>query len=170
MYVVVVSVIDACQVIWQKKLNQQLFGVSGIDITGNGYENLVFSSWDGSTYIFDQENNCLQFQFEDQVCGFIAGRLISLKIVTILGNMVLGEYSIKPGKKVPCLIYVTFFDEIFIYFKLTKVTKIFLEGCKSNVKPQEEEISEDFNLDDLSVRDLKNLKNKLFNLSKTSKM
>lgn len=69
----------ACQVLWQKKLNQQLFGVSGIDITGNGYENLVFSSWDGSTYIFDQDNNCLQFQFEDQVCGFIAGRLTSLR-------------------------------------------------------------------------------------------
>lgn len=57
------------------KARQQLFGIYGIDISQNGYEILVFSSWDGTTYLIDQKKNCLQFQFEDQVCGFIAGTI-----------------------------------------------------------------------------------------------
>jgi hypothetical protein len=40
---------------------------------GNGIEEMVFSSWDGKTYILDRDRRCVEFQFEDQFCAFTAG-------------------------------------------------------------------------------------------------
>jgi len=65
---------------------------------------MVVCSWDGTTYLIDQEMNLVEFQFEDQVSAFTAGK-----------------YAIGQGKSVPCLIYVTFFDEIFVYHNITSM-------------------------------------------------
>jgi hypothetical protein len=83
----------------------------------------------------------------------------------------LGHYSIKPGKKVPCLIYVTFFDEIFIYFKLTKMTSIFLTCSDHNKEEKDVDVQfwETFkeqkrkDVEAMTLRELKHLKSLLEN-------
>ena len=62
---------------------------------------LTFHVKDGMTFIMDHQGNMVKFRFEDRVRAFRAAL-----------------YSVSPGKKKPCFIFVTFNDDIFIYDKI----------------------------------------------------
>ncbi|KAF9971819.1 integrin alpha FG-GAP repeat-containing protein 2 [Actinomortierella ambigua] len=59
----------------------------------------VGCSWSGITFFIDQDFNTAQYDFESRVCAFGAG-----------------EYAIFPGKNEPCLFYVDFDDNIYVYY------------------------------------------------------
>jgi hypothetical protein len=63
---------------------------------------LIFS---GLTYIIDRDLNVAQFQFPERICAFTAG-----------------SYALTPGHNEPCLVYVNFNDEIFLYYNLEKTS------------------------------------------------
>lgn len=86
---------------WELGLENQLFATRAVDITGDGQEELVVGTLDGTTYIFDEARNAVKFRFEDRCRAFVAGL-----------------YAVAPGKMRPCLFYVTYNDEITVYHKL----------------------------------------------------
>lgn len=73
-----------------------------MDITGDGNDKLIICSWEGHTYILDQNQHIVRFQTEEPVSGFCAG------------NYWLGPQN----TAVPCLIYVTFTKKVSPVFYL----------------------------------------------------
>ncbi|KAF9112508.1 integrin alpha FG-GAP repeat-containing protein 2 [Mortierella sp. AM989] len=61
----------------------------------------VGCSWSGVTFFIDQEFNTTQYDFDARVCAFGAG-----------------QYAITPGRNEPCLFYVDFEDNIYVYHNL----------------------------------------------------
>jgi hypothetical protein len=88
-------------ILWQRHVEHQLFALSMVDLTNDGQQEIVAASWDGMTYIFDQRANCVEFQVEERVAAFVAG-----------------DFSITKGNRVPCLAFVTFSDQILLYYNL----------------------------------------------------
>lgn len=86
---------------WELGLENQLFATRAVDITGDGVDELVVGTLDGTTYILDHQRNAVKFRFEDRCRAFTAG-----------------HYSVSPGKSRPCLFFVTYNDEIIVYHKL----------------------------------------------------
>ncbi|KAG0047241.1 integrin alpha FG-GAP repeat-containing protein 2 [Gryganskiella cystojenkinii] len=66
----------------------------------------VGCSWSGITFFIDQEFNTAQYDFDARVCAFGAG-----------------QYAVTPGRNEPCLFYVDFEDNIFVYYNLYIQTK-----------------------------------------------
>ncbi|XP_075213351.1 KICSTOR complex protein ITFG2-like [Lycorma delicatula] len=90
------------QIIWSIQMDHQLFALSKLDLTGEGLDQIVACSWDGQTYILDQKKHCVHFQLEESVAVFCAGL-----------------YSFMPSNPpVPCLIYTTFTNKIYIYYNI----------------------------------------------------
>ncbi|XP_075213476.1 KICSTOR complex protein ITFG2-like isoform X2 [Lycorma delicatula] len=84
------------------QMDHQLFALSKLDLTGEGLDQIVACSWDGQTYILDQKKHCVRFQLEESVAVFCAGL-----------------YSFMPSNPpVPCLIYTTFTNKIYIYYNI----------------------------------------------------
>lgn len=77
-------------------LDQQLFALSKMDVTGDGNEELIVCSWEGYTYILDQNKHAIRFQTEEPVSGFCTG---------------LYRFSFT-AVPVPCFIYVTFNNKV----------------------------------------------------------
>lgn len=44
-----------------------------LDVTGNGSDDIVVCSWDGQTYILDQDRNSLRFHVDEAVQAFESG-------------------------------------------------------------------------------------------------
>lgn len=87
------------QVLWSIQVDHRLFALSKLDLTGDGRDEIVACSWDGQTYIVDQSKHSVRFQLEESVAGFCAGM-----------------YSISTtSSPVPCLIYTTFSNKVYIY-------------------------------------------------------
>ncbi|KAF8944701.1 integrin alpha FG-GAP repeat-containing protein 2 [Haplosporangium gracile] len=61
----------------------------------------VGCSWSGITFFIDQEFNTAQYDFDSRVCAFGAG-----------------QYAVTPGRNEPCLFYVDFEDNIYVYYNL----------------------------------------------------
>ncbi|KAF9380088.1 integrin alpha FG-GAP repeat-containing protein 2 [Podila verticillata] len=61
----------------------------------------VGCSWSGITFFIDQEFNTAQYDFDARVCAFGAG-----------------QYAVTPGRNEPCLFYVDFEDNIYVYYNL----------------------------------------------------
>ncbi|KAK3843660.1 MAG: hypothetical protein J3R72DRAFT_522727 [Linnemannia gamsii] len=61
----------------------------------------VGCSWSGITFFIDQEFNTAQYDFDARVCAFGAG-----------------QYAVRPGRNEPCLFYVDFEDNIYVYYNL----------------------------------------------------
>ncbi|KAF9946373.1 integrin alpha FG-GAP repeat-containing protein 2, partial [Mortierella alpina] len=61
----------------------------------------VGCSWSGITFFIDQEFNIAQYDFDARVCAFGAG-----------------QYAVTPGRNEPCLFYVDFEDNIYVYYNL----------------------------------------------------
>ena len=88
----------------------QLFAVDSMDLTGDGVDELIACAWDGTTYIFDRQCDCVVHDFDANVLAFAACKLTvsqpscsSLESpAPNLSNSV-GQYM---GIQ-PCLIYAT---------------------------------------------------------------
>ncbi|KAJ1521491.1 hypothetical protein ONE63_003156 [Megalurothrips usitatus] len=92
------------EILWSYQVDHQLFAVTKLDITGDGYDEIVVCSWDGQTYILDLEKHSVRFQLEETVSGFCSGK-----------------YSMEPNcskPAIPVLVYATFNDKIYIYYDI----------------------------------------------------
>lgn len=86
-------------ILWAIAVDHQIFALTKLDVTGNGIDDLVACSWDGHTYILDQEKNVVRFQQGESVQAFASG-----------------YYTLVPGEKpVTCFVYVTFHNKILVY-------------------------------------------------------
>lgn len=116
-------------------VDQQIFNLSKLDITGDGSDNVIACSWSGQTYILDQQMNGVLFQLGESVQTFESG------------HYTLDEDNVD----VTCLIYVTFNNKILLYYDIPLkeinckryelphdyVDKlIFEEGDKDNARSQ----------------------------------
>ena len=90
------------KMLWEKKINNQIFALTTLDVTLDGRMELVACGWDGTTFIYDQEGNCVEFVFEERVAAFTAGL-----------------YSVSKGNPQPCLFFLTFSDRLYIYHNLS---------------------------------------------------
>ncbi|XP_065213929.1 KICSTOR complex protein ITFG2-like [Planococcus citri] len=88
------------KMLWSYHVDQQLFVLNKMDVTGDGSVELIACSWEGYTYILDQYKNAIKFQTQEPVADFCAG-LYKLKMTP---------------KPVPCLIYATFHNKILIFY------------------------------------------------------
>ena len=86
---------------WNLQVDHQLMCLSKVDVTGDGLEEVVASSWDGQTYIISQDRQAVRFQAEENVATFVSGM-----------------FSLKPGLTKPALVYVTFNNKIQLYHNL----------------------------------------------------
>ncbi|PVD33762.1 hypothetical protein C0Q70_05022 [Pomacea canaliculata] len=90
------------RILWSLQVDHQLFVLDKLDVTGNGKEEVVCCSWDGQTYIVNHSRDVVRYHFKENVAAFAAG-----------------YYSV-PGKgNVPCFIYATFSDHIYIHHNIS---------------------------------------------------
>ncbi|CAH1785778.1 unnamed protein product [Owenia fusiformis] len=95
------SLVEDDKIQWSFLVDHQLFGLTKLDVTGDGTEEVVVCSWDGQTYIVNHSKEVARFQFEDNIAAFCAG-----------------HYALSDEKNVPCLIYVTFSQQILVYYNM----------------------------------------------------
>ena len=102
-----IMLVDNCEkppmesIMWNLQVDHQLMCLSKVDVTGDGLEEVVASSWDGQTYIISQDRQAVRFQAEENVATFVSGM-----------------FSLKPGLTKPALVYVTFNNKIQLYHNL----------------------------------------------------
>jgi hypothetical protein len=97
------------------QVDHQLFALTKLDMTGDGRDEIVACSWDGQTYILDQEKCSVRFQLEESVVSFCSG-----------------YYTLQPGQPpVPCLVYTTFTNKVIGMLA-------FLNSCRFNSFPVDE--------------------------------
>ncbi|XP_063995867.1 KICSTOR complex protein ITFG2-like isoform X3 [Diachasmimorpha longicaudata] len=78
-------------ILWAMQVDHQIFALCRLDVTADGADEIVVCTWDGQTYILDQDKNSVRFQFEEPVRSFCTG-----------------NYSLTPGGSSPSLVYITF--------------------------------------------------------------
>lgn len=76
--------------IWQLQFDRRLFALRKVDVTGDGFDEIVTCAWDGYTIIADRYQNTLRYDFAREVCTFAAG-----------------EYAVNKGVNETSLVYVT---------------------------------------------------------------
>uniref|UniRef100_A0A0N7ZC70 Uncharacterized protein n=1 Tax=Scylla olivacea TaxID=85551 RepID=A0A0N7ZC70_SCYOL len=86
---------------WNLQVDHQLFAVYGLDVTGDGRDEVVACAWDGNTYIVCESTQCVRFTFHEPVSAFTAGR-----------------YGLR-GRQVPSLVYASFNNRIYLYYDIT---------------------------------------------------
>ncbi|XP_076064601.1 KICSTOR complex protein ITFG2-like [Oratosquilla oratoria] len=79
------------------QVDHQLFALFGLDVTGDGNDEVVACAWDGNTYIVTHSGEAVRYTFDEPVSTFTAG------------------YYGHGGTQVPCLVYATFNNRIFLY-------------------------------------------------------
>lgn len=102
---------------WNLQVDHQLFAVCGLDVTEDGKDEVIACAWDGNTYIVCQNTDCVRFTFHEPVNAFTAGL-----------------YGLR-GKQVPCLVYASFNNRIYLYHSITMshvVTKSMVEVLKED--------------------------------------
>ncbi|XP_038623744.1 KICSTOR complex protein ITFG2 isoform X1 [Tachyglossus aculeatus] len=87
------------KLLWSVQVDHQLFALEKLDVTGNGYEEVVACAWDGQTYIIDHNRTVSRFQVDENVRAFCAGL-----------------YACKGARNSPCLVYVSFNQKIYVYW------------------------------------------------------
>lgn len=70
---------------WNLQVDHQLFAVCGLDVTGDGRDEVVACAWDGNTYIVCESTDCVRFTFHEPVSAFTAG-FYGLKGQQVCGN------------------------------------------------------------------------------------
>uniref|UniRef100_A0A1B6DEV0 Integrin-alpha FG-GAP repeat-containing protein 2 n=1 Tax=Clastoptera arizonana TaxID=38151 RepID=A0A1B6DEV0_9HEMI len=127
------------EIIWSIQVDHQLFVLTKLDIVGDGRDEIVACSWDGQTYILDQEKHSVRFQLEEAVSAFCAG-----------------HYTLKHGDSpVPCFIYTTFTNKVYLYYDI-KLESMTTKNLLTNIK-EDTEIEEIFEKD--IIMDKKSVKN-----------
>lgn len=77
-------------------VDHQIFALTKLDVTGNGSDDIVACSWDGLTYILDQNKNSVRFHLDESVQAFECG-----------------YYSLSSDSPpVTCFVYVTFRNKV----------------------------------------------------------
>ncbi|XP_064634763.1 KICSTOR complex protein ITFG2-like [Lineus longissimus] len=97
-----VMMIENDKILWSLQVDHQLFGLSKLDITGNQNDEVIVCSWDGQTYIVDHGREVVRFHFDENVAAFAAG-----------------HFALTDQQNIPCLIYVTFSNKMYIYYDIT---------------------------------------------------
>lgn len=78
------------------QVDHQVFALGKMDVTGSGRDEIITCSWEGHTYILDQEKNSIQFQMDEPVSAFCSGM-----------------YTIDASRPpTPCLVYLTFTNQV----------------------------------------------------------
>ncbi|GFO50621.1 integrin-alpha FG-GAP repeat-containing protein 2-like [Plakobranchus ocellatus] len=85
-------------ILWSLQVDNYLFALSKLDVTGNGKEEVVCCSWNGQTYIVNHSKEIVRYQFPDSVAAFCAG-----------------SFSLRDGCNTPCFVYATFNNRIYVY-------------------------------------------------------
>ncbi|XP_022909335.2 KICSTOR complex protein ITFG2-like isoform X1 [Onthophagus taurus] len=89
-------------ILWAIAVDHQLFALTKLDVTKNGLDEIIVCSWDGHTYILDQQKNTVRFQLNESVQAFEVG-----------------YYTLIPGSApVTCFVYITFRNKILLYFDI----------------------------------------------------
>ncbi|CAG9824272.1 unnamed protein product [Phaedon cochleariae] len=115
---------------WAFAVDHQIFALTKLDVTGNGSDDIVVCSWDGQTYILDQDKNCVRFHLDEPVQAFESG-----------------FYNLKTTEAdVTCLVYINFKNTIAVYYDLPLKELT----CKK-FEPDPEKLSKLFVGDDVSA-------------------
>lgn len=77
------------------QVDHQIFALCRLDVTGDNSDEIIACAWDGQTYILDQQQHSVRFQFEEPVRAFCTG-----------------NYNVSPGTSTPCLVYNTFNNKV----------------------------------------------------------
>ena len=77
------------------QVDHHIFALCRLDVTGDGADEIIACTWDGQTYILDQQRNSVRFQFEEPVRAFCTGM-----------------YSVTSGTSTPSLVYNTFNNKV----------------------------------------------------------
>ncbi|KAF5286082.1 hypothetical protein FQA39_LY16428 [Lamprigera yunnana] len=88
-------------ILWSIAVDHQIFSLHKMDITNCGNDNIIACSWDGQTYILDQDKNSVRFQLEESVQAFDCG-----------------FYNVYDNVNSSCLVYVTFHNKVYLYYDL----------------------------------------------------
>ncbi|XP_041366472.1 KICSTOR complex protein ITFG2-like isoform X2 [Gigantopelta aegis] len=96
------SLVESDKILWSLQVDHQLFSMHKMDVTGNGKEEVVCCSWDGQIYIVNHSKEVVRYHFEENVAGFTAG-----------------HYCLTSEGDVPCFIFATFHNRIFIYYNIS---------------------------------------------------
>ncbi|XP_050302209.1 KICSTOR complex protein ITFG2-like isoform X2 [Anthonomus grandis grandis] len=135
-------------ILWAIAVDHQIFALTKLDVTGNGCDDIVVCSWDGQTYILDQNKNSVRFHLEEPVRAFHSG-----------------WYNVDVDKpSVTALVYVTFKNSIIIYYdiplkdlickkfepELAKLSELYI----SKDKTKEEALKHVQNMDNKTRREL----------------
>ncbi|XP_014204245.1 KICSTOR complex protein ITFG2 [Copidosoma floridanum] len=111
-------------ILWAMQVDHHIAALCPLDVTGDGADEIIACSWDGQTYILDQQRNSVRFQFEDPVRAFCAGM-----------------YSVFPRSSTPCLVYNNFHNKIFLYYDVSlpsmMVTALNAEGLLEQEEQKE---------------------------------
>ncbi|KAJ8678836.1 hypothetical protein QAD02_014623 [Eretmocerus hayati] len=86
-------------ILWAMQVDHQISALYPLDVTGDGADEIIVCTWDGQTYILDQQKNSVRFQFEEPVRAFCAGM-----------------YSVFPQSTSPCFVYNNFSNKILLYY------------------------------------------------------
>ncbi|XP_033221622.1 KICSTOR complex protein ITFG2-like isoform X2 [Belonocnema kinseyi] len=78
-------------ILWSMQVDHHIFALYRLDVTRDGADEIIACTWDGQTYILDQQRNSVRFQFEEPVRAFCSGM-----------------YSVTSGMSTPSLVYNTF--------------------------------------------------------------
>ncbi|XP_037801154.1 KICSTOR complex protein ITFG2-like [Penaeus monodon] len=125
---------------WNLQVDHQLFAVCKLDVTGNGRDEVIACAWDGNTYIVCHNTDCVRYTFPEPVNAFVAG-----------------HYGLH-GKQVPCLVYATFNNRIYLYHDITLphiVTRTIVEVLKK--EPKYHQLLEKLNISAQDTAKLKEL-------------
>uniref|UniRef100_A0A1B6EZC7 Integrin-alpha FG-GAP repeat-containing protein 2 n=1 Tax=Cuerna arida TaxID=1464854 RepID=A0A1B6EZC7_9HEMI len=105
------------EIIWSYQVDHQLFALSKLDVIGDGRDEIIACSWNGQTYILDQDKNTVRFHLEEPVSTFCAGL-----------------YTLKAGASPsPCFIYVTFHNKVLVYYDI-QIPKMLTTSLLAHVK------------------------------------
>lgn len=76
--------------VWELQIDRQLFALGKLQFHDHESDSIVVCAWDGFTCIVDHKGNVVKFDLGQEVCAFVVG-----------------NYAVRAGENVPCLIYVT---------------------------------------------------------------
>ena len=94
--------VDGEDILWSLQVDHQLFALSKLSITPDENEEIIACSWNGLTYIVDQNRDSVRFKFDEPVSAFISG-----------------HYTLNPLEPdVKCLVYATFNNSIYLYINI----------------------------------------------------
>ena len=101
--------------VWELQIDRQLFALGKMQFSDHDSDSIVVCAWDGFTCIVNHAGNVVKFDLGQEVCAFLVG-----------------NYAVRPGENVPCLIYVTLTEsdinpsKILVYYDLNLGTNMTL--------------------------------------------